>query len=244
VGATEPSTTDTCVTDGHAIGLQAAKNCGLVHVDRFGRKVAEIAHRSWQQIGAGPTWREVLEAPEVHALMADIGVEPSRQSLQVLMARARGRLWIATTRDERSLCAGPRYFGGHGRSRRSADDVGRLVAQAVGNYRYQTHRSPAIGQLARTVRVGDGRQVFPGTTALQAELPWLITAGWIRLEGKEIRRGPTAKLDKQRRVDARRFLRESTRRPHLFPCAPTPLADTSRSGAIGVIDRSDDTAIV
>lgn len=242
--ATDQSTTDTGVTDGHAIGSQAAKNCGLVHVDRFGRKVAEIAHQSWQQIEAGPTWREVLKAPEVCVLMAEIGVEPSRQSLQVLLARARGRLWIVTTRVERSLCAGPRFFGGHGRSRQSADDVGRLVAQAVGNYRYRTHRSPSIGQLARTVRAGDGRPVFPRATALRSELPWLITAGWIRLEGREIRRGPTAKIDKQRRVDARRFIRESTRRPHPFPCAPTPLTDTSRSGAIGVIDRTDDTAIV
>lgn len=140
--ATDQSTTDTGVTDAHAIGFHVAKNCGLVHVDRFGRKAAEIAHQSWQQIGTGPTWREVLEAPEIRVLMADIGVGPSRQSLQVLMARARGRLWIVTTRVERSLCAGPRFFGGHGRSRQSADDVGRLVAQAVGSFRYRTHRSP------------------------------------------------------------------------------------------------------
>ena len=196
--------------DGRTTAWRAASGCDLVYVDRFGRAVAAMAHHRWQISGMGPTWREVWTAPDVEELMADTGVEPSRYSLQVFMARASGRLWIASTRAPRSLCAGPRYFGMHGRSRESADHLGRLVAQAVGSFRYRTHRSPNVWQLARCVRTPDRRLAFARTAALRAELPWLVASGWISLKDNEIRRGETAKLDRQRRAAARRLLRGPT----------------------------------
>lgn len=192
------------IVDGGAHGIRKAADCSLDEVDRFGRSVAEFAHHHWLQFGTGPTWRETFSCPVVEELLTGIGVRRSGHSMQLLMIRAAGRLWIISTDQHRSLCAGPRFFGAHGRSRESADAFGRLIAHAVGNFRYRMQRSPAVGYLARTVRDAQGRKPFQRPADLRAQLPWLATAGWIRIDDEGIRSGPTADLEKRKRAEAKR----------------------------------------
>lgn len=197
-------------------GLRKASDCSVNDVDRFGRSVAEFANHHWLQSGTGPTWRETFSSPVVEELLTDIEVHRSRHSMQLLMIRAAGRLWIISTAQHRSLCAGPRFFGAHGRSRESADAFGRLIAHAVGNFRYRMHRSPGVGYLARTVRDDQGRRPFRRPADLRAQLPWLAAAGWIRLDDNGIRSGPTAGREKRHRKEERRNRRtvESRRDGH------------------------------
>ncbi len=193
------------IVDDGAHGVRkAAADCSLDEVDRFGCSVAEFVHQHWRQFGTGPTWRETFSSPAIEELLTEIGVRRSRHEMQLLMIRAAGRLWIISTDQHRSLCAGPRFFGAHGHSRESADSFGRLIAHAVGNFRYRMQRSPAVGYLARTVRDAQGRKPFQRPADLRAQLPWLAAAGWIRLDNGEIRSGPTADLEKRKRAEAKR----------------------------------------
>lgn len=183
---------------------QVPTTYSLDEVDLFGEATATVAFNRWLDVQNGPTWREVLAATEITDLWSNIAIPTNRRSLARLLFRATGRHWIARTTEARSLCAGPRFFALDGRPYRSAETVGRLVAQTIGTFRYRTHRSPCVDELAQAVRDSRGRKVFRDPADAHAQLPWLLNTGWIRFEGNDIRRGPYAKLDKRQRADKRR----------------------------------------
>lgn len=199
----------------------------LADVDRFGLVVATLANRHWRDHGTGPTWREVLQNNTIRETVSALSADSGRDVMRVLMRRAAGRGWIVSHLQARSLCAGPRYFArragatAHGLS----ETLGRPIAQAIGTFRYRHHRSPLLEELAREVRSANGPQSLRSKKSIRDQLPWLTATGWIRFEGAEIRRGPTAKVERLQRAEAKRRQRTT---PSNSGDTERPRADAGR----------------
>lgn len=186
--------------------LQPGGKWTLGDVDRFGRTVAAVAHAHWLGHQTGPTRRELLAVADICEFLPNAGLDHDRHQLSRPLRRAAGRGWVFSTREPRSLCAGHRFFTSTQRRRTdlSAESIGRSVGQAIGSFRYHHHRSPLVEELAAIVRNTNGSRLFRRGSDLTAQLPWLTQAGWVRFAGSDIRRGPTAKADKQQSAEARR----------------------------------------
>lgn len=186
--------------------LQPRDQWTLRDVDLFGRSVAAVAHAHWSAHQTGPTRRELLAVTDICEILPNAGFDDDRYRLAHALRRATGRGWVFSTREPRSLCAGHQFFTST-RTKRiglSAESIGRSVGQAIGSFRYHHHRSPRTEELAALARTTNGARLFRRESDLVAQLPWLTQAGWVRFDGSDIRRGPTAKADKQQRAEARR----------------------------------------
>ncbi len=188
----------------------------LAEVDRFGAAVAHVANRHWREHNSGPSWREVLQTAIIRELISPESADPDKYTLTVLMRRAAGRGWIVSSREARSLCAGPRYFARTDRLRAEelAETLGRTLAQAIGSFRYRHRRSPRLAELARELRAGNGHRSLRSKESIQDQVPWMTLTGWIRFEGNNIRRGPTAKSERQYRMETKRRTGPRGTTPH------------------------------
>jgi len=200
-------------------------------VDRLGWSVAHTVHTFWMQDRLGPTWQQAFAAESVQQLLATFGLPAHRAVVHSLMQRIAGRGWVVFTGSPRSLCAGPSFFVSSPETLRvrSAEEVGRYVAQAVGTFRFRNHRSPRLDELAAAAFTRNGSLVFADAADLSRQLRWLVSSGWIRFEDKDIRRGHAAKTDRLMRMNpgtggvAPPKRRPRSKTQHQNPSRPTAL---------------------
>ncbi|MFI2561105.1 hypothetical protein [Nocardia farcinica] len=166
---------------------------------------AEVA-LYWMNNGIGPLWREAWEfeavcqwRKEQAATVPEFGlIGPNALGL---LHRAG---WLASNRSMRSLCPSrrfyTRYYGDHV-SGAPADVVGYGVARYIGIYRrLHDKRSPSWEEMVAHTTDVKGVPLFFNVTDARAQQRWLVTSGWLRIEGGNLRRGARAKASSRRRV--------------------------------------------
>ncbi|MFC8047621.1 hypothetical protein [Nocardia sp. NPDC057353] len=166
-------------------------------IDDFGRVLARLTHEHWIRHGAGPTRRDVLDAPAVHTAIHEyVGdVEPTAVRHLWLLERAQRAGWIAYNTSPRSLCAGRRFHAakyGPRVSQQPVETIGTLVARFVDGYRTRYERSPRWNTLAHDLRDNRGRRVFFDTADAHVQRLWLVTAGWLTTPNDLPAPGPLA----------------------------------------------------
>ncbi len=182
-------------------------------IDRFGRMAAAAAHAQWCAGQPAPLWSEVFALPDVMDLLSALHIQDQRPERERLMHRAGRRGWVVFTAQPRSLSAGPAFFASQaGRtSKWRSIDIGRAVAQSIGAFQANNHRSPTVKDLADQVRLPDGRKAFHTEEDLRQHLHWLDVAGWVHIENGQIHSGCTAETDKRNLLASK--LRSSSPRP-------------------------------
>lgn len=200
-------------------------------VDQFGRLVADIVYQRWCSGSIAPLWSEVFQTSAVANFAATQGVTALRTDLEVLMRRAAGRGWLVHTQKKRSLRVGPTYVASTRNTvrLRQPDDIGWRVADAVRRFGYKHSHQPTIKELADFIRNAQVQRIFRREADLLKSLPWLVVAGWVRLEEDRVHRGPTAKAAAKRRADQVR------------PARTAPLEHSIDKGAGESIDTATPT---
>lgn len=198
-------------------------------VDQFGRLVADFVYQRWCSGSIAPLWSEVFRTSAIANFAATHGVTALRTDLEVLMRRASGRGWLVHTEKKRSLRVGPTYVASTRNTvrLRQPDDIGWRVADAVRRFRYKHSHQPTIKEIADFIRNSHVQRIFRREADLLKSLPWLVVAGWVRLEEDRVHRGPTALAAGKRRADQVRSARTGSPEHSIGEGAEEPI-DTAK----------------